>query len=105
MDGKYRNLQIRAYKNEKNPVTKDRIHAVRMIKINGLEPSNVALLCYRDQRTIDDRIRRFGGDGPTGLNDRPGSGKPSRVGTEGIGDIVWGRATSRRQESLETTYA
>ena len=88
MDEKDKNLLIRAYKSEKNPVTKDRIHAVCMIKINGLEPSTVASLCYRDQRTIDEWIRRFDEDGLAGLNDRPRPGRPPKVRLEKIGDMV-----------------
>ena len=90
MDEKDKNLLIRAYKSEKNPVTRDRIHAVCMIKINGLEPSKVASLYYRDQRTIDEWIRRFDEDGLAGLNDRPRSGRPPKVGLEQIEGIVAG---------------
>ena len=51
MDEKDRDLLIRAYKAEKNHPIGNRIHTVCMVKIYGLNVSEVASRCYCDSRT------------------------------------------------------
>ncbi len=78
MDENDKNLLIRIYKSEKNPVTRDRINAVCMIKISGLKPSKIVRRSHLDQRTTDSWIRSFDEDGLAGLDATP------RPGMKGI---------------------
>ncbi len=90
MDEKDRDLLIRAYKAEKDHLIGNRIHAVCMVKINGLEISEVASLRYCDARTVSGWVRRFDEDGLAGLPDRPRSGRPPRVALKNIRKIIAG---------------
>ena len=59
MDEKDIDLPIRAYKSEKDHLIANRIHAVCMVKINGLKASEVASLCYCDTRAVSSWVRCF----------------------------------------------
>lgn len=61
---------IRAYKMERDPTKKERIHAVCMVKINGLGISNVASVFYCGPRTITNWVRRYDQEGLAGLEPR-----------------------------------
>ena len=91
MDEKDRDLLIRAYKAEKDHLIGNRIHAVCMVKINGLKISEVASLCYCDARTVSGWVRRFEKDGLAGLKDKPCSDRPPKVALKKIMRITAGR--------------
>ena len=83
-----RNLLVRAYKKEKNPVTKDRIHAVCMIKINGLTVTETAALYCCDRHTVAEWISCYEKGGLAGLADRPRSGRPPKAAAKKISKIL-----------------
>ena len=103
MDEKDRDLLIRAYKAEKDHLIGNRIHAVCMVKINGLKISEVASLCYCDSRTVSGWVRRFDKDGLAGLKDRPRSGRPPRVALKKIRKIIAGGGGITTPRMLKNT--
>ena len=79
MDESEQALLIQAFKKEKNPAKKNRIHAVCIVKINEMGISDAAGLFFCDPHTIAEWVKRYDSHGLAGLDDKPRSGRPRKV--------------------------
>lgn len=79
MDKSEQALLIQAFKKEKDPVKKNRIHAVCTVKISEISVSDAAALFFCDPHTVAEWVRRYDSKGLAGLDDKPRSGRPRKV--------------------------